>query len=282
MHVSVVIPARNAARTLDEQLQALREQDYAGSWDVVVADNGSTDGTADVARARASALRLRIVDASAMRGAAYARNCGWRSATGDLIAFCDADDVAAPGWLSGLVAAAASADLAGGPYEFQRLNASRRPPWWDGKSLPRGHGFLPFMVGGNIAAWREALTTLGGFDETYRELQDVELSWRAQCMGLRLRFAPDAVVHCRYRTRFGDVAVQHYRQAVQQAHLYRDFRSHGMPRTKTSRFFRVVGSLLIDVPRCATSRDFRWGWMRRASDQLGRVAGSVRYRVLYL
>jgi GT2 family glycosyltransferase len=235
-----------------------------------------------VARGWESRLSLCVIDASAKRGAAFARNCGWRAASGDLIAFCDADDVVAPNWLSSLVEAAASADLAGGPYEFGRLNASRRQPWWDGKSLPLGFGYLPFMVGGNLAAWRPALVALGGFNETYLELQDVELSWRAQRAGLRVRFAPAAVVHCRYRTRFGAVAKQAYRISFQQAHLYRDFRAHGMPRRKTLRFFRVVASLMIDLPACATSKDFRWGWMRRASEQFGRVAGSVRYRVLYL
>jgi glycosyltransferase involved in cell wall biosynthesis len=280
--VSVVIPARNAARTLAEQLRALCEQDYAGAWDVVVADNGSTDGTADVARRWETKLPLHVVDASAMLGAGFARNRGWQSARGDLITFCDADDVAAPSWLSRLVAVAAGVDLAGGRYEFRRLNASRRPPWWDGTSLPLGFGFLPFMVGGNFAAWRDVLATLGGFNESYRELQDVELSWRAQCAGFRVRFAPDAVVHCRYRTRFQDVARQTYRLAFQQPHLYRDFRARGMPRRQPVRFFRNAASLLIDVPACLTSRDFRWGWMRRAAEQCGRVAGSVRYGVLYL
>jgi glycosyltransferase involved in cell wall biosynthesis len=151
--VSVVIPARNARRTLGAQLEALRAQDYAGPWELVVADNGSTDGTADLASAWAHTLPLRVVDASLRRGASFARNRGWRSALGDLMAFCDADDVVSSGWLSRLTEAAEEADLVGGPYEFRRLNAIQGQPWWDGASLPVGLNFLPFMVGGNLAVW---------------------------------------------------------------------------------------------------------------------------------
>jgi glycosyltransferase involved in cell wall biosynthesis len=280
--VSVVIPARNARRTLGAQLEALRAQDYAGPWELVVADNGSTDGTADLASAWAHTLPLRVVDASLRRGASFARNRGWRSALGDLMAFCDADDVVSSGWLSRLTEAAEEADLVGGPYEFRRLNAIQGQPWWDGASLPVGLNFLPFMVGGNLAVWADVLTALGGFNEAYPEEQDVELSWRAQLSSLRLGFAPDAVVHCRYRTRWADNALHAYRIGYQQPHLYRDFRVHGLPRSRPWRFPLLVGSLLTRAPAVAMTPARRNGWVRRAFEQLGRLAGCARYRVLYL
>ena len=123
--VSVVMPARNARPTLEAQLEALRAQDYAGPWELVVADNGSTDGTAGLTRRWAGTLPVRVVDAASSRGASFARNRGWRSARGDLIAFCDADDVVDSRWLSRLAKAAEEADLVGGPYEFGRLNDNR-------------------------------------------------------------------------------------------------------------------------------------------------------------
>jgi glycosyltransferase involved in cell wall biosynthesis len=280
--VSVVVPARNAVGTLAEQLAALRQQDYAGAWDVVVADNGSTDGTADLARRWAATLPLRVVDASAQRGASFARNRGWRSASGDLIAFCDADDVVAPHWLGGLVDAARRADLVGGPYEFRRLNAAAGGSWWNGESLPVGLHFLPFIVGGNFAVWTDVLAALGGFNEAYARQEDVELSWRAQCASLRLGFASDAVVHCRYRRGLLSVARQGYHDGFTEPHLYRDFRAAGMPPATAWRFPRLVGKLVMAAPGSLTSRTRRALWIRNACLQLGRLAGSVRYRVLYL
>ena len=280
--VSVVIAARNAARTLEQQLDALLRQDYAGSWEVVVADNGSTDGTSEIARRWSSSVPLRVVDASARRGASFARNQGWRSALGDFVAFCDADDVVSRGWLSRLSEAAEEADLVGGPYEFHRLNAWTGRPWWDGSGLPMGWRFLPFGVGGNLAAWTDALRTLGGFNESYPRLQDVELCWRAQLSSLRLGFAPEAIVHCRHRTRLADTALQAYSLGYQQPHLYRDFGRHGMPRSNPYTFLLVAGGLLRRSPAAAISRARRRTWIHHACEQLGRMAGSMRHRTLYL
>src|SRR5436190_3460192 len=265
--VSVVMPARNARRTLGAQLEALRGQDYPGPWELVVADNGSTDGTADLASDWPRTLPIRVVDASARRGASFARNRGWRSARGDLIAFCDADDVVSPRWLSRLTEAAQENDLVGGPYEFSRLNAVQGQPWWDGASLPVKMSFLPYIVGGNLAVWADVLTALGGFNEAYTGAEDVELSWRAQLSSLRLGFAPDAVVHCRYRTRWADNAFKAYRIGYQKPHLYRDFRAHGVRRSRSPRFPLRVGWLLMRTPALAMTPARRSAWVRSACEE---------------
>src|SRR5579864_1647403 len=75
--LSIVIACRNEAETLPKQLDALAAQDWPGWWQVVVVDNGSTDGTAEVARRWADRIsNLEVVDASQRRGQAYARNVG--------------------------------------------------------------------------------------------------------------------------------------------------------------------------------------------------------------
>jgi GT2 family glycosyltransferase len=145
-----------------------------------------------------------------------------------------------------------------------------------------GLSFLPFIVGGNLAAWTDVLGALGGFNEAYPRQQDVELSWRAQRSALRLAFAPDAVVHCRERTGVRDIAVQAYRNGRAEPQLYRDFRGSGMPRAKLRRFPLLVGALVVRAPACLTSPARRLGWIRVACAQLGRLTGSVRYRVVYL
>ncbi|HEU6446740.1 MAG TPA: oligosaccharide flippase family protein, partial [Gaiellaceae bacterium] len=76
VELSVVIPARNAAGTIGDQLESLARPRFHRPWEVVVVDNGSTDGTADVARSYAGRVRLRVVNASDRPGIAYARNRG--------------------------------------------------------------------------------------------------------------------------------------------------------------------------------------------------------------
>src|SRR2546426_8436308 len=116
--ISVVIPVLNGVDTLPAQLEALSGQTYSGRWEMIIADNGSTDGTPDLVRTWTDRIPgLRIVDASDRKGQAHARNVGAAAALGDFIAFCDADDVATPGWLDGMVRAAPWTDLVGGAID---------------------------------------------------------------------------------------------------------------------------------------------------------------------
>jgi len=75
--ISVVLPLYNAARVVGGQLDALAGQAYSGAWELIVADNGSTDGSpAIVERWRDRIPSMRVIDASIRRGAAAARNLG--------------------------------------------------------------------------------------------------------------------------------------------------------------------------------------------------------------
>jgi len=102
--VSVVIPAYNAAATIDETLRSVRSQTYR-TLEILVIDDGSTDETADVVCARAAQdTRIRLVRQE-NRGVAAARNRGIEEATADLVAFVDADDLWAPDKIEKQIAA---------------------------------------------------------------------------------------------------------------------------------------------------------------------------------
>ena len=93
--VSVVIPAYNAAATLDETLRSLRSQTHH-ALEIIVVDDGSTDDTRAIAERHAAIdCRVQVVTQD-NAGVAAARNTGWRRARSDLIAFVDADDLSAP------------------------------------------------------------------------------------------------------------------------------------------------------------------------------------------
>lgn len=205
LDVSVVIAARDAEATLPAQLDALAAQDPACTWEVLVADNGSTDGTRDVVRdAARGPAEVRLVDASGIRGAGAARNAGARAARGRDLLFCDADDVVAPGWVDALHGALRDADVAAGRLEWERLNSraaqgSRALPQVDGLQYTEPLPWLGSASSSNLAVRRSVFDGLGGFDVRARYLQDTDLCWRAQLAGGALAFEPDAVVHMRLR-----------------------------------------------------------------------------------
>lgn len=205
VEISVVIAARNAARTLPHQLRALAAQRPDAAWEVLVADNGSSDDTARVVReARGWLPGLRCVDASAVRGAGAARNAAVAEARGRSLLFCDADDVVAPGWADALHRALAGAALVAGRLEWARLNtdadqASRALPQQRGLQYSEPLPWLPAASSSNLGVRRDVFDGLGGFDPAARFLQDTDLCWRAQLGGERLAFQPEAVVHMRLR-----------------------------------------------------------------------------------
>ena len=103
----------------------------------MVADNGSEDDTRScVERWSERDTRIHLVDASARRGAAAARNMGVRSARGSLLAFCDADDVVRPGWLASMWEALADAELVAGVFDFAALDGGPESR----SRFPRPHG----------------------------------------------------------------------------------------------------------------------------------------------
>ena len=283
-HVSVIVPARNAARTLVQQLDAIYEQDYGGSFDLIVAVNGGRDGTAEaVDRWTRGRGFGKAVDAAAGRGPGYARNRGAAAARGDFLAFCDADEVVSRGWLRALVAEAERADVVTGPHATDLLN---EPPVLQSQSVPppdlRFHGFLPIASSSNCGVWKGVFEALGGFDEQRHSGEDVSFSWRAQLGGFDLSVAEDALVHKRFRPSRLAIAPQYFRHGLGDAWLYSRFAAAGMPRRNAREAMREWLAIARGLPSLAGTPG-RWGRvLQMASLSCGRIAGSARYRVLFL
>jgi glycosyltransferase involved in cell wall biosynthesis len=248
--------------TIDEQLAALAAQDYGGPWELVVVDNGCSDGSLELAeRWRSRLPSLTIVDATGGRGLNAARNRGAAAARGEFLAFCDADDVVSQGWLSALAEAAPTADIIGGALEFDTLNEPRVRARWPRspmRELRRGHGFLPYAAGGNCGVWADVARVIG-WDTSFRfGNSDIEFCWRAQLAGYRIGFAADAVVHYRYRHSMLGLMRQSFDYGCSEALLYRRFRASGMPRPN--------------------SREARGHVLRLMAFRIGRITGRLTSR----
>lgn len=194
--VSVVLPVRNGADTIAEQLQALSAQIDAPPFEVLVCDNGSQDATRQVVgRFIGCVPGLRVLDAGDRPGASHARNVGIRHARGDVLAFCDADDVVAGDWVGILAGAVHSGHVVAGWLDLAALNDPQTAAG-DGieRELRPLWGYLPGIGSGNVALTRDDAIRIGGFDESYRwGVEDIDFGWRAQQAGLTLSREPATV-----------------------------------------------------------------------------------------
>ncbi|MGB3137669.1 MAG: glycosyltransferase family A protein [Nodosilinea sp.] len=234
--ISVIIPCFNAAPVVDQQLDALAQQTVA-PYEVIVADNGSTDNSrAIVERYRDRLPKLKIIDAAGIQGASHARNEGVKAASGDYIAFCDADDVVDKEWVEALERAFASHSFLACRLDHQKLNNDTV-----NTSQTKGLNnfrtpFYPFASGCGLAVRKDIHLAVNGFDETILHLEDADYCVRVQMAGHSLVFVPDAVVHYRYSMdtdqSFFEARQATYRKAHNWGYglatLYLRYRDRGM------------------------------------------------------
>lgn len=206
--VSVIVCVLNGESFIRRQLDALGRQEDAPGFEVVVADNGSTDGTVEVVRRWAAErtavpLSVRIVDASGRRGIAHARNTGVRHARGRLLAFCDADDVVEVGWVRAVAASRLCMDDGAIGGRVMALGDSGLSSdevvldSLDGVRTPASAGQeCPYFWGCNFAMSRDTYERVGGFDESLPPYgcEDIEIGLRLAAGGHRVTYEPAMTV----------------------------------------------------------------------------------------
>jgi glycosyltransferase involved in cell wall biosynthesis len=281
--ISVIVPVRNGMPWLEEQLRALSEQQCQEPWEVVVADNGSTDKSRLAVQEWANGSQMiRIVDASMAKGAGATRNVGVEAARGELLAFCDADDVVQPGWLTAHVLALAEADASGGVVDFWSLNG-RAAPYPPSYAIPPAmsqFGFLPAAMSCNLALRRRAFEDLGGFTEDLMTGEDYDLCWRLQLSGRRYVLSTNAVVARRDRRGFKELLSRFTAYGRCGPVLYRRYKADGLRRDLTLAAKTWVW-LALSSPRLLRP-EFRARWASIAGWRIGRLVESARQRVLFL
>ena len=198
--ISIVICVYNGSRTLREALQSALELDYP-DYEVIVVDDGSTDGSGDVAEE----YGVTVIRTTNM-GLASARNTGLEAATGEIVAYLDDDARPDPHWLRYLA-------LTFGRTRHAAVGGPNIPPPDDGPiaecvaHAPGGpiHVLLSdeeaeHIPGCNMAFRAAELRSAGGFDPVFRAAgDDVDVCWRLHESGLTLGFSPAAVVWHRRR-----------------------------------------------------------------------------------
>jgi GT2 family glycosyltransferase len=193
--ISVVVCSHNGARTIRDCCEGLTKLEYP-DFEVIVVDDGSSDGTADIA----AEYGFRVIHTD-HEGLGNARNVGLKAATGELVAYIDDDAYPDQHWLNYVAAAFAHTRHAGigGP----NLTDPEDGPIADCVGRSPGNPIHVLLTdeeaehipGCNMAFRKSALEAIGGFDtQFWRAGDDVDICWSLRQHGYSLGFHPAAVV----------------------------------------------------------------------------------------
>jgi glycosyltransferase involved in cell wall biosynthesis len=290
--ISVIIPARDAAPTLDRTLRSLEAQKLDEPFElIVVVDDDSRDETVEIARRHDPPVR--VVHRAPGEGPGIARNRGVDAARAEMLAFIDADCFADSKWLSQGLDALRDADLVQGRVEPDPTEP--RTPF-DRTLVIDDHG--GFYQTANLFVRRETFDSVGGFRDWVeiprRRLsqespnggealaplgEDTLFAWSARRLGARSAFAQEAVVqHVVVPGRTLDTMADHWHWARYMpalARLVPELRQGAFHRRlffniTTARFDLAVGGVL------AWALTRRRGWLLAAWPYLRYVLGESR------
>lgn len=280
--VTVVVPAYNAAATIEDCVRSLLALRYPRErLELLVVDNGSGDRTVGALRPYGQWI---TVLHEPRRGPAAARNAGVRRAASEVIAFTDADCVVDPGWLLPLVAALEepAVGVAGG--EIRAL-----PPANDverfGETI-HDHRLAiealapPYAITMSWASRRVVLLELGGFDECCRRAEDVELSYRMLQAGYQLVFAPGSLVYHRNEHDLAGLFSEGFAHGLHGVRVRKRhaafLRQFGHSQVN-ARAWAELGRSLVRWAQGSDDRRSRCEAAFNAGKKAGKLAGSVRF-----
>lgn len=190
--VSVVIPCFNAAEYVGAAIESVLGQDVPGT-EIIVVDDGSTDGSAEVASSYEGVRVFR----QANLGSGAARNRGIAAATGEFVALLDADDVWAPGKLRAqldLIESEPTVDLVYGHIEeFVSSELSEH----DRSTLAARPGRPAVLLPSTVLMRRDGWRQVGAFESGTGASESIDWVLRLQEAGLIAAVASDALVYRR-------------------------------------------------------------------------------------
>lgn len=261
--ISVVIPHRDGRRHLDTCLTALRRQTYP-SVEVILVDNGSTDGSQ--AYVRASFPEVQLIELGENRGFTGACNAGMRVSTGDIVCLLNNDTRADEHWLEEVAIAFAQHPEVGmvapklllfdpsdhfhaaGDYYCINGLPGNRGVWQRDIGQFEEVEYVFSACGAASAYRREMLDDIGLLDERlFFSCEDIDLAWRANLRGWRALYVPSAVVYHRLKASGGSGAMSSYYDGRNV--LYLLWKNY--PGTLFRRYWRAILRAQLAVTRDA-------------------------------
>jgi glycosyltransferase involved in cell wall biosynthesis len=251
---SIVVPAYNAANTIGHCLAALARQSApAKDFEVIVVDDGSTDGTGDIVKQ----FPVRYFR-QPNRGPASARNLGAREAGGEIILFTDSDCVPDGNWVKEMTAPFKDPDIAAvkGAYRTSQRSLTARFAQVEFaerfRMLTKADSID--MVDTYSAAFRrDVFFGAGGFDESFpvANNEDTELSYKLAGQGHRMVFNPNAIVcHLNHPDSITRYARLKFWRGYWRMVVYRRYPDKMLKDTYTPQTLKLQILFLFLVPAC--------------------------------
>jgi glycosyltransferase involved in cell wall biosynthesis len=205
MELSIIVPTYNNRVVLRRTIESLLAQHFPrDQYEIIIADDGSTDGTADMVRSFPGRAAVRYV-AQANAGRSAARNLGIRTARGRIVLFIDSDIWADPGMLAAHYRHyTPDAGRIGVQGRSVTHPDAKVTPFMQVKeitpdlSVRRRRNLHPVhIITRNFSTLRAELEAAGGFDEGFTGYgwEDIELAMRLQARGMRFHYEPEALGH---------------------------------------------------------------------------------------
>jgi glycosyltransferase involved in cell wall biosynthesis len=261
--VSVIVPVYNGEQELPELLAGLATQTYPHAQvEYLLVDNGSGDRTSEVIQAAIQryapdGLVMKYLQETQIQSSYAARNTGIKAATGEILAFTDADCRPQPTWLAELVQT--FADPAVGLVAGEVL-ALPGTTFWEAyaerhetlsQKHTMAHPFLPYGQTANLAVRRQCFQDAGLFRPYLTTGGDADLCWRILQTGTwKIRLAAQAIVRHQHRTSLGELRKQWRRYGRSNRYLHE---LHGVELGREPSWrdygYRLSRWLLKEVPK---------------------------------
>ena len=289
--VTVIVPVRDAERTIAKCIEALLAQDYPQSLlQIIIADNGSTDHTQEIIRSFPVEMVI-----EPKTGSYNARNLALPLARGEIIAFTDSDCVPESDWLSCLIRGFEDPRVVGCGGKIEDFigtgwvqSYSNRHVLRQDQALAESTRPHPYIIGANMAYRREVFSEIGTFDGRFISGGDTDMSWRVQQAGYLVRYVPEAVVHHFHRASVDGLYGQYFRYGIGRHCLtYKHLKKTGDQKyaytvwRSIQRSHEVFCSWLICVWETSisspTAKNLFLDFIRQGAHLSGLVAGKFLY-----
>lgn len=177
--ISIIIPSKNAEKTIKECLKSVFDQNFKGKYEVIVVDS-SIDKTPEIA----SKFSIKLIVEDKDRGPGAARNLGVKKSKGNIVVFLDSDCVVPRNWLKNLLTPFLEENVACVVGAYKTKNKENLIARFSGYEIQQRHEimgqkkYVNFAGSYNCAYKRDIFMKFGGFDEKFKEGEDAELSFR--------------------------------------------------------------------------------------------------------
>jgi GT2 family glycosyltransferase len=250
MRFSIIIPAKNEEGVIGTCLQHVADLDFrADDFEVILADNGSSDRTLEIFHSWADRLNLSALERPGVSIAAL-RNAAAAVSGGTLLGFLDADCLVPRNWLKDAeeFLEAADAGIVGAHFRIPHDSTWIARCWFDDEHCNRA-GETSYVPSGDLLVSRSTFNRIGGFDETLQTNEDYEFCQRAKRTGFSVYSFPQLeVIHLGTPQ---SISAFYHKQAWHGQHVLRVFRQN-LPRLLNVKavFFALYTFLGLLVVLC--------------------------------